>query len=434
MNNSIKYNKNISILAEADVIVAGSGPAGICAAVAAARCGAKTILVERYGVVGGNLTVGHVGPIIGTVGKGTMKDELVKLLGVPDNDMIGEVGVAHDFEKAKIVLTEFVNHENIKVLLQTTVSDVIKEGNTVKGLIVSSKEGLFAIMAKVVIDCTGDGDVSFLAGVEINKGRDDGLMQPASHEFTIENIDESKGVVCIGDVDDVEFNGVRFLDYCKECADKGLIPEELAAVRLHRTVTPGERQVNTTQVTKFDSTKPEQFYKAELELRKQITLLTEFFRKNLPGYEVCKIKSSGVTIGVRESRCIVGEYVITAEELIAGKTFEDVVVHRCEFIIDIHNPDGAGQAEENIQYVKPYDLPYGCFVPKSVDGLLVAGRCISGTHRAHASYRVMSICMAMGQAAGTAAALCARKTVEPRSLEVKKLQKALADQGVDLFY
>ena len=131
MNNSIKYNKNISILAEADVIVAGSGPAGICAAVAAARCGAKTILVERYGVVGGNLTVGHVGPIIGTVGKGTMKDELVKLLGVPDNDMIGEVGVAHDFEKAKIVLTEFVNHENIKVLLQTTVSDVIKEGNTV---------------------------------------------------------------------------------------------------------------------------------------------------------------------------------------------------------------------------------------------------------------------------------------------------------------
>ena len=128
-----------------------------------------------------------------------------------------------------------------------------------------------------------------------------------------------------------------------------------------------------------------------------------------------------------------GEYLITAEELAAGKRFDDVVVHRAEFIVDIHNPAGAGQAEEKIQYVVPYDLPYGCFVPKGVDGLMTAGRCISGTHRAHASYRVMSICMAMGQAVGVAAALCARQGCQPRELDVKALQKELAALGVELF-
>jgi len=213
-------------------------------------------------------------------------------------------------------------------------------------------------------------------------------------------VDESRAVTCIGDVDDVELNGQRFLDYCKECADKGLIPEELAAVRLHKTVTPGERQVNTTQVNGIDSTDQDQLFEAEKNLRRQIGILLDFFRTYLPGYENCRLKSSGHTLGVRESRRIMGRYVITAEELAAGKRFEDVVVHKAEFIVDIHNPAGAGQAEPSIQYVIPYDLPYGCFVPEEIENLLVAGRCISGTHRAHASYRVMSICMAMGQACG----------------------------------
>ena len=136
---------------------------------------------------------------------------------------------------------------------------------------------------------------------------------------------------------------------------------------------------------------------------------------------------------MRETRRVQGEYVITAKELAAGKRFWDVVVHKAEFIVDIHNPAGAGQAEDKIQYVVPYDLPYRCFVPLKVENLLTAGRCISGTHRAHASYRVMSICMAMGEAAGTAAALCIKEGCTPRSLEVKKLQDVLTEKGVDLF-
>jgi len=429
----ISYAKQLPLYKSYDVIVCGAGPAGICAAVAAARQGVKVALVERYGVPGGNLTCGHVGPILGMVGKGTMRDELMALLGVPDNDMIGRVGVAHDMQKAKAVLTKFIDHKNIDVYLQTAVADAVKEGSRVTGVVASTKEGLLALGGKVVVDATGDGDVAAYAGCEIEKGREDGLMQPVTLEFTIDNVDEEKGIICIGDVDEVELNGQRFLDYCAECAEKGLLPKNLAAVRLHPTVHKGERQVNTTQVNGIDSTKPEDLYKAELELRGQIDTLMKFLQENLPGYEKCKYISSGTTTGVRESRRVVGEYHITAEELAAGKRFEDVVVHKAEFIVDIHNPAGAGQAEEKIQYVIPYDLPYGCFVPKGVDGLMTAGRCISGTHRAHASYRVMSICMAMGQAVGVAAALCAAHGCQPRALDVKRLQAELTALGVELY-
>lgn len=430
---TVSYTREIPVYKRFDVIVCGAGPAGICAAVAAARQGAKVALLERYGVPGGNLTCGHVGPILGMVGKGTMRDELMALLEVPDNDMIGRVGVAHDMQRAKTVLTEFIHHENIEVYLQTMVADALVEDRRITGVVISTKEGLLALEGKVVVDATGDGDVAAFAGCQIEKGREDGLMQPVTLEFTLDNVDEDRGVICIGDVDDVAFNGQRFLDYCKQCAQKGMLPEHLAAVRLHPTVHKGERQVNTTQANGVDSTKIEDLYPAELALRGQIDTLIRFFRENLPGYENCKYIASGTTTGVRESRRVVGEYLITAEELAAGKRFDDVVVHKAEFIVDIHNPAGAGQAEEKIQYVVPYDLPYGCFVPKGVDGLMTAGRCISGTHRAHASYRVMSICMAMGQAVGVAAALCARQGCQPRELDVKALQKELTALGVELF-
>ncbi len=433
MQNVINYTKQLEVKATYDVVVAGSGPAGICAAVAAAREGARVALVERYGVVGGNLTAGYVGPILGMVGKGTMRDELVQLLGVPQNDMIGQTGCAHDFEMAKIRLAEFVNHPNIEVYLQTTVTDTVKDGNTIKGLVVTAGQGAFVLLGKVVVDATGDGVVSYLAGAECQKGREDGLMQPVTLEFTISGVDESKGVICIGDVDDVCLGDERFLDYCKRLSLEGELPERLAAVRLHPTTHRGERQVNTTQVNGVDMTRVDHIFKADLELRQQIVTLLDFFHKHLPGYENCRVISSGTTTGVRETRRVMGDYVITAEEMAAGCRFEDVIVHRAEFIVDIHNPEGSGQAEEHIQYCDPYDLPYRCFTPKGVEGLYTAGRCISGTHRAHASYRVMSICMAMGEAVGTAAAMCAEQNCTPRELDVKKLQNRLINKGIELY-
>ncbi|MBE6192410.1 MAG: FAD-dependent oxidoreductase [Rikenellaceae bacterium] len=433
MQNTINYTKQLQVRGTYDVVVAGSGPAGICAAVAAAREGAKVALVERYGVVGGNLTTGYVGPILGMVGKGTMRDELVELLGVPENDMIGVTGRAHDFEMAKIRLMQFVNHPNIDVYLQTTVTDVVKEGDTLKGIISTSGEGQFALLGKVTIDATGDGIVSYLAGATTEKGREDGLMQPVTLEFTIDGVDESKGVICIGDVDDVMLGDERFLDYCKRLSLEGEIPERIAAVRLHPTTHSGERQVNTTQVNGVDMTRVDHIFKADLELREQMLTLIDFFHKHIPGYENCRIISSGTTTGVRETRRVIGDYIITAEEMAAGCRFDDVIVHRAEFIVDIHNPEGSGQAEEHIQYCDPYDLPYRCFTPKGVENLYTAGRCISGTHRAHASYRVMSICMAMGEAVGVAAAMCSEKGCTPRALDVKELQNRLTNKGIELY-
>lgn len=430
---NITYTRSLSVWKSYDVIVCGAGPAGICAAVSAARQGAKVALLERYGIPGGNLTSGHVGPILGMVSKGTMRDEVVALLEVPNNDMDGKVGVAHDMEKARITLTQFINHENIDVYLQTMVSDVWMEGSTIKGVIISTKEGLQVLAASVVIDSTGDGDVAAFAGCDFEKGRDDGLMQPVTIEFTLDNVDEERAILCIGDIDDVQFKGQRFLDWCKQQAEAGILPKNAAAVRLHPTVYKGSRQVNTTQANGFDSTKVETLYDAELELRRQIATLQQFFRENLPGYENCKVVGSASTTGIRESRRVMGEYYITAEELASGKRFEDVIVHKADFLVDIHNPAGSGQAEKKIQYCIPYDLPYGCFVPKKVDGLFTAGRCISGTHRAHASYRVMSICMAMGEAVGVAAAMCAKQGCRPRDLNVKELQAKLTEMGIDLF-
>ncbi len=433
MQNTINYTKQLQVRGTYDVVVAGSGPAGICAAVAAAREGAKVALVERYGVVGGNLTTGYVGPILGMVGKGTMRDELVELLGVPENDMIGVTGRAHDFEMAKIRLMQFVNHPNIDVYLQTTVTDVVKEGDTLKGIIATSGEGQFALLGKVTIDATGDGLVSYLAGATTEKGREDGLMQPVTLEFTIDGVDESKGVICIGDVDDVKLGDERFLDYCKRLSLEGEIPERIAAVRLHPTTHSGQRQVNTTQVNGVDMTRVDHIFKADLELREQILTLIDFLHKHIPGYENCRIISSGTTTGVRETRRVIGDYIITAEEMAAGCRFDDVIVHRAEFIVDIHNPEGSGQAEEHIQYCDPYDLPYRCFTPKGIENLYTAGRCISGTHRAHASYRVMSICMAMGEAVGVAAAMCSEKGCTPRALDVKELQNRLTNKGIELY-
>jgi hypothetical protein len=362
-----------------------------------------------------------------------MRDELVELLGVPENDMIGESGRAHDFERAKRLLAKFVAHPNIDVYLQTSVCDVVKEGDRLCGLIVATNDGPFALMGKTIVDATGDGIVAYMAGAPTEKGRDDGLMQPVTLEFTISGVDESRAIICIGDVDDVRLGDERFLDFCKRCAEEGKLPHKLAAVRLHPTVRDGERQVNTTQVNGVDMTRVEQIFAAEVELREQIALLEHFLRENVPGYENCRCVASGATTGVRETRRVMGDYVITAEEMAEGCRFDDVVVHRAEFIVDIHNPEGAGQAEEHIQYCKPYDLPYRCFTPRDVEGLYVAGRCISGTHRAHASYRVMSICMAMGEAVGIAAAMCAERGCTPRMLDVAALQNRMTERGIELF-
>ena len=261
-----------------------------------------------------------------------------------------------------------------------------------------------------------------------------GKCQPTSLEFTVTGVDEERGFTCWGGTDPVKLpNGMKYADFCKQKNAEGELPESVSIVRLHRTAAPGERSVNATQANGYNTLTVSGAFEAEYELRGQINTVIDFLRKYAPGFENCRLKATGSTLGVRESRRIIGDYVINDEDVETGTRKDDVVVHKAWFLIDIHNPSGGGQAEGHSQPAIPYDIPYRSLLPVGLENILTCGRCISGTHRAHASYRVMGVCLATGQAAGIAAALSAKEGVTPRALDIKALQSALIEAGAVLF-
>lgn len=412
-----------------DVIVAGAGPAGICAAVSASRMGAKTAIIEQNGIIGGNLTSGHVGPIMGAVAPGTLRDEVVSMLGT------GGKSIHHDVETAKILLTKWIHKEKVDVYLNSTVIGANVDGKRLTGLTVFTRSGAINLNSTIVIDATGDGMVSDLAGTQWEIGRDDGLMQPATIMFTLSGIAPDTKIVCRHEEDDTIVNGESYLELCKQSEKNGELPQNVSIVRLYPTLRSDERMVNASQLNKANGLDPLETAKAQLALREQLPIIHKFLQNHIHGFEHSYIKDSSDGVGFRETRRIMGEYILTGKDIVSGRKFDDVIVHNANFPIDIHNPDGGGQAEtEGCPHKsQDYDIPYRSIVPKQIDGLLLAGRCISGTHRAHASYRVMNICMACGDAAGTAAALCIRNSVFPRDLDPSLIQDELQLKGAVLF-
>lgn len=438
--SNYNYTKTIEVVGEYDVAVVGGGPAGVCAAVSAARMGARVLLVERHGILGGNLTLGHVSPILGAVSEGTMYSEIEGLLDEAHKDakqvMTRNGREIHiDFEEAKGILASFVKKNGAEFMLCTSVADVIKDGNKITGLVLNTPSGLCAVSANVVIDASGDGHAAYLAGAEYKVGRDgDGRTQPCTLEFVVDGVDESVAISAWGGSDPVKLpSGQEYRELCKEKNAEGELPENVTIVRLHRTFYDGERSVNATQLNGIDPLDGKVLADSEVELRAQIDSVVAFLRKYVPGYENCRIKSSASVLGVRETRRIMGEYVLCDKDVEDGARFDDVVVHKAWFLIDIHNPAGGGQAEGHSKMAQPYDIPYRCLLPLGVENLLTSGRCISGTHRAHASYRVMAICMATGEAAGVAAALAAKSNRTVREVGASEIQKVLTSRGVKLF-
>ena len=413
-----------------DIVIAGAGPAGIGAALEAARSGLKTALIERYGCVGGNLTQGYVGPLLGKVCAGTVAEEI-------EAAICAKRGAVPDFEKAKIALTDMLERAGVDVFLQTAVIGAEKVSERIEKIHTAGKFGNISFTAETFVDATGDGDLAVLAGCPYEMGRDgDGLVQPVTLMFIIEGVDPDQPLLCRHEEDYTDLgDGREYLDLCHTACRTGELPENVNIVRLYATGNPSERMVNATQENRIDPLNPADVFKAEVSLRRQIGKIVDFLKNNIPGFSDIRIKGSASTLGVRESRRVLGRYQLTEDDLMAGRAFSDTVVHKANFCLDIHNPSGAGQsvhAEKRPVTPPLYDIPFSAMCPLGCNNLITAGRCISGTHVAHSSYRVMRIRMAMGQAAGAAAAVMRETNTDTASVDVGLIRRHLIERGVAL--
>lgn len=411
MNNTVKY----------EVIVAGSGPAGIAAAVMSARQGAKTLLIEWQGCVGGVSTAGLMSHFAGRADSKLYK-EMLDSAAKKNYFDCGEINVI-DPEMLKITYYEMLTDAGVDVLLYSLITDTVKEGDKVIGVVTQGKEGLCTYYADVVIDCTGDGDVAYKSGVEYELGNN-GQMQPATLMFKVAGVNMDTAVFPESFETTVMTEKGELQALAKE-----LLPDPAGHVLLYKSTIPGIVTCNMTNCIGVNGTKSTDMTRAEMECRKQIIPIINFLRQYVPGYEKCYCISSASLIGIRETRHFKGEYTITKEDILEARVFEDWVVKDAHFNFDVHNMTGSGLdktgAQKNFTQEKGYTIPYRCLVPQKVDGLLLCGRNISGTHMAHSNFRVMPICFAMGEAAGIAAAQAVKNNTQPRNISAADIQKYL---------
>ncbi len=408
--------KQIKVGGEYDVIVVGSGPSGMAASVVAARNGAKVLLIESQGCVGGISTTGLMSHWTGTCDSNFYR-EILKRAAEKNTFNNGEVTINIDPEFLKIVYYEMIKESNIDLLLYTFCCGAIVEDDTVKGVITESKSGRRAFFAKAVIDCSGDGDVAALSGAEYFKGREeDGLMQPATVMFKVGGVDYDRAVFPGRFEDTVETEKGELQAMARE-----KLPAPAGHVLLYRSTLPGIVTCNMTNCTDVDGTLAEDLTKAELVCRSQMEPIVKFLREYAPGYENCFIISAASLVGIRETRHFKGLKQINEKDIMAATQFEDAVVKGAHFNFDVHNITGAGLDKTGVQkkfkQKEGYTIPYGCLVPEKIDGLLLSGRNISGTHMAHSNFRAMPICVAIGEACGAAAALSVKQ--EKRLREIK---------------
>lgn len=457
--NLVKFSSDIPVIEHVDVLVVGGGPGGIGAAVGAARAGARTALVEHYGFLGGTATAGLVGPFMTSFSGdgqsqliGGIFDELVQRMAVmggalhPRDIRAGsaEAGYyvfGHDHvtpfnpEALKLIAEEMMVENGVSLYLHTSFIEPLMEGNWIKGAVIHNKSGLQAITANVVIDCSGDADVAHRAGVPTLFGRQpDHLTQPMSMFFRVANVDDE--VVDAYVVQHSEERGRLFHPYVEAAKLNGDFPIMRDKVGIYRTQEKGVWRVNTSRLQRLDGTNARDLVYAELEGRKQVQILMRFFRKYLPGFEKAVLMDTAVHIGVRETRRIVGDYTLTADDLASGRHFDDVVA-LASFPVDLHPAVGDGGGTDTglamgYKTAPVYQIPYRCLVPKGVEQLLVAGRSVSGTREALAAIRIMPVCFALGQAAGVAGAMAVVDETPVRDIAIGRLQMILVKQGAIL--
>ncbi len=445
--------REINVRAEVDILVVGGGPSGIMAAYAAARKGNhKVMLLESRGFLGGNLTIGlpilaYLGPKGNQVIKGEPEKFIERLrarnaAAGPFPCKLHKSFTMVDGEEVKNVCADMMAEAGVEVLMYVFCCGVLKDGDQVKGVIIESKCGREAILAKTVIDCTGDADVAFRAGVECHKGDADGGMQPPTLMYQMRGVDVQAlrdAITQHPDVYDMDnmphsqftrrhFITVGLRNQILKAREEGLdIP--VSRTILITGLQPDEIWVNMVRVSGTDSTDPASYTRCELTAHKQIKVINEYLRRFVPGFEHAHMEIVSPFTGIRESRVIVGKYVLTAEDIVSMKKFDDAVVV-AGYPVDIHHSKGGDCTM--IFTDDAYDIPYRVLVPEKVEALLVAGRCSSMNHEAMAGTRVMSTCMALGEAAGTAARVALEDGVLPSAVDVDKVRAELLENGVYL--
>jgi hypothetical protein len=369
-------------------------------------------------------------PIIAGVLK-TLLEKLVKAGGaIPPSLATGYV-VPFDPEWFKLIALELLDEAGVHFIFHSFASGVLGPGGRVEGAVLETKSGPLAIRARVTIDCTGDGDVAVQAGAPSEVGRADGLVQPMTLMFRVVEFQRSNFEAYVTQ-NPKQWRGVHGLwDLVREATEAGELRLPREDILFFATPHEEEVSVNSTRVTRVLGTDVWDLSFAEWASRRQMRQIAEFLRRYVPGFEKSYVAQSGVQVGVRETRRVLGDYQLTADDVLTARKFDDAIA-RGAYPIDIHNPTGAGTVLKRLPPGEAYDIPMRSLMPRSTEGLIVAGRCISGTHEAHSSYRVMPIVMATGQAAGVCAALAARREVTPREVAVEQVQRELVRQGASL--
>lgn len=414
-----------------DVVVVGAGSAGSSAAICAARCGARTLLIDRLGFMGGTSTaVLDTFYAFYTPGEtprrvvGGLGWEVVQRLtdgGVAferPNTYGAGTGVTYDQEALKVLWEELATAAGVELLLHAWATGARVRDGRVEAVRTWSKGGERWFAAGAIVDASGDADVSAMAGARYDDARTTPQTQALSTLFKLANVDVARASA----VPRAELWALM-----GEAAATGAYALPRLEGSWHRTPHPGIVMVHMTRIPNVDATDPVALTRAEIEGRRQVREYYRFLRDKVPGFEAAVIVATSPAIGVRESRRVYGDARLTREDVLAGRRFADEIA-LCGAPIEDHGA-GGGTTWEYVPGGGVYGIPFGTLLPEGREGLLVAGRCFSATHDAHASARSMATCMAMGQAAGTAAALAAASGTTPRDIPVTELRARLLQDG-----
>jgi hypothetical protein len=428
-----------------DVCIVGGGVSGTSAAISSGRLGVDTLVVEQYGFLGGTATAAMVMPFMANrIGnrdlvRGIFADIVSRLeqRGGARRDANRPGTIYFDKEQLKYVLNEMVIEAGCKLMLHSWAERPLVKDGFCEGIIVDNKSGRLAVIAQVVIDSTGDGDMAAGAGAPFEMGRGyDENTQSTTLFFRMGGVNENVAFAELARRTDRP-NGTVPQDYLfadifqREVAE-GNFPSDIPinTVYFGRTLEPGVVSINATRAFEIDATDVGDLTYASVETRRQAIYLADFLIENIPGFRNAYLQETGVQVGIRESRRILGEYQLSGQDVLHGTQFPDVIAQGA-YGVDIHCADfsGCGVVGLDLEPGSSYDIPYRCLVPLGVENMLLAGRCISVSHVALGSVRIMPVCSATGHAAGAAAALSVIRDVTPREIEYPDLRDVLISQN-----